>query len=34
LQAIAKVVDHVEEIYPVVEMVHEKRKGRPTLAEA
>jgi hypothetical protein len=28
LQAIAKVVDPVDEIDPVVEMVHEKRRGR------
>jgi len=34
LQAIAKVVDPVDEIDPVVEIVHEKRRGRPTLAEA
>jgi hypothetical protein len=34
LQAVAKVVDPVDEIDPVVEMVHEKRRGRPTLAEA
>jgi hypothetical protein len=34
LQAVAKVVDPVDEIYPVVEIVHEKRRGRPTLAEA
>jgi len=35
LQAIAKVVDEpVDEIDPVVETVHEKRRGRPTLAEA
>ena len=32
LQAIAKVVDPVDD--PVVEIVHEKRRGRPTLAEA
>ena len=32
LQAIAKVVDLVDD--PVVEIVHEKRRGRPTLAEA
>ena len=34
LQAIAKVVDPVDEIDPVEEIVHEKRRGRPTLAEA
>jgi hypothetical protein len=34
LQSIAKVVDPVDEIGPVVEIVHEKRRGRPTLAEA
>jgi hypothetical protein len=34
LQAIAKVVDPVDEIDPVVEIVHEKRRGRPKLAEA
>ncbi len=34
LQAIAKVVDPVNEIDPVVEIVHEKRRGRPKLAEA
>jgi len=34
LQALAKVVDPVDEIDPVVEMVHEKRRGRPTLAGA
>jgi len=34
LQAIAKVVEPVDEIGPVVEIVHEKRRGRPTLAEA
>jgi len=34
LQTIAKVVDPVDEIDPVVEIVHEKRRGRPTLAEA
>jgi len=28
LQAIGKVVDPVDEIEPVVEMVHEKRRGR------
>jgi hypothetical protein len=32
LQAIAKVVDPVDD--PVVEIVHEKRRDRPTLAEA
>jgi hypothetical protein len=31
---LAKVVDPVDEIDPVVEIVHEKRRGRPTLAEA
>jgi hypothetical protein len=34
LQAIAKVVDPVDEIDPGVEIVHEKRRGRPKLAEA
>ena len=34
LQAVAKVVDPVDEIDPVVEIVHEKRRDRPTLAEA
>ncbi len=34
LQAIAKGVDRVDEIDPVVEIVHEKRRGRLTLAEA
>jgi len=34
LQAIAKVVDPVNEIDPVVEIVHEKRRSRPKLAEA
>ena len=32
LKAIAKVVDPVDD--PVVEIVHEKRRGRPALAEA
>ena len=31
LQAIAKVVDPVDEIDPVVEIVHEKGRGRPTI---
>jgi len=34
LQEITKVVDPVDEIDPVVEIVHEKRRGRPTLDEA
>jgi hypothetical protein len=32
LQAIVKLFDPVDD--PVVEIVHEKRRGRPTLAEA
>ena len=34
LQAIAKLVDHVDEIDPVEEIVHEKRRSIPTLAKA
>jgi hypothetical protein len=34
LKNIVKVVDPVDEIDPVVEIVHEKTRGRPTLAEA